>query len=166
MISPDGRLAHLGSWRASGGFLADLLNHELKTRRFDYMDFYMGSSGLRWPERVSLFPVYAMVFRRLKALGFEWKYEFPRIHVVDLRPLREALEAGEPDWTGYLPSEEIARAAEDDDRERQLSEVRESLEEGHRESLDRAKRDPPPETVRAYREVYGSFPQGWPPWEE
>jgi hypothetical protein len=39
------------------------------------------------------------------------------------------------------------------------------LEEGHREALDAAKDRPPPPTVEAYRQAYGEFPRGWPPWD-
>ena len=80
--------------------------------------------------------------------GYDWTYTFPRLYVFtfdnadDALPLAERLE-----------------------RERQGAELHRSLEEGHREALEAAKDRPPPETVEAYRRVYGRPPNGWPPWD-
>ena len=41
--------------------------------------------------------------------------------------------------------------------------MRERLDEGHREAVTAAREAEPPATVRAYRRVYGEFPNGWPP---
>jgi hypothetical protein len=43
VIAADGRSVDLGSFRASGGFLADLLNRQAGSFEYDYMDFYMGT---------------------------------------------------------------------------------------------------------------------------
>ena len=43
VVAPDGRVLDLGSFRASGGFLADVLNRQSGTDRYDYIDFYMGT---------------------------------------------------------------------------------------------------------------------------
>lgn len=51
------------------------------------------------------------------------------------------------------------------ERDRPRAELRESLEEGHREALEAAKDRPPPATIDAYRRVYGEAPRGWPPWD-
>jgi hypothetical protein len=39
----------------------------------------------------------------------------------------------------------------------------EQLDQSHREAVEDARRRPPPETVKAYQEVFGRLPQGWPP---
>jgi hypothetical protein len=31
------------------------------------------------------------------------------------------------------------------------------------EAVERARLEPPPATVAAYRDVYGELPEGWPP---
>ena len=86
---------------------------EHQTGPYDYMDFYLGSPAII-SDRADLGPVYRMIFTRLKALDLDWKYTFPRLHVVDMRPLKEQLDAqkaeesGEPDWAGYCPEEELA----------------------------------------------------------
>jgi hypothetical protein len=33
------------------------------------------------------------------------------------------------------------------------------------EALNKAKNQPPPQTVVTYLEVFGHWPAGWPPWE-
>ena len=128
--------------RGSGDFIAERLNEETSSGRYGYLDFYMGTIGIA--ERADLTPVYGMIFRRLAAHGYDWTYTFPRLYVFtfdnadDAVPLAERLE-----------------------RERQGAELHRSLEEGHREALEAAKDRPPPETVEAYRRVYGRPPNGW-----
>jgi hypothetical protein len=145
VIGPDGRPVDLGSFRGSGGFIADRLNEQTASGRYDYLDFYMGTIWAS--DRADLTPVYRMIFRRLAAQGCDWTYRFPRLYALafdnlDELPLGERLE-----------------------RERQRAELRQTLEEGHREALEAAKDRPPPATVEAYRHVYGHPPNGWPAWE-
>jgi hypothetical protein len=126
------------------------------------MDFYMGTYRMGAEPEKALSPVYVLIFRRLKALGFTWRYQFPRLYAIDLGPLRDALapEAGKaPEWEGYSPS----KALEEEERERSFAELQANLEEGHQESVEKARHGPPPATVTAYREVHGRFPEGWPP---
>jgi hypothetical protein len=139
VVAPDGRLVHLGSFRGSGGFVADLLNREVGDDRYDYIDFYLGTIWVS--DRADLTPVYAMIFRRLARHGYDWEYTFPRLYAVRL---------AEPD---------------DSERDRRGTELDEMLEDGHREALARAQDEPPPRTVEAYRAVYDRDPRGWPPWE-
>lgn len=149
VIAPDGRIIDIGSFRGAGGFIADCLNREIGTYTYDYMDFYMGTIWIA--QRADLTPVYRMIFRRLKARGHDWRYAFPRLGLVDMRPVREAM--GEP--TGS--TEENAQ------RDRKLAELRQSLDASHREAVEAARQRPPPDTVQAYQSVYGWFPEGWPP---
>ena len=76
VIAPDGREVHLGSFRAAGDFIADLLNDEVGSRQYGYMDFYMGTIWIN--DRADLTPVYAMIFPRLPP---------PRYHFVKLAQL-------------------------------------------------------------------------------
>ena len=160
VLAADGRIADLGSWRGSADFLADILNAQLRTRRFDYMHFYMGTSGFRLgSEPIDPAPVYLLIFDRLRANGFDWRYSFPQIHLVDLRPLAGEPDGGEeskPEWEGYSPSEAFA----DEAKRRELAG---DLERRNREAIEAARDRPPPATVEAYRKVYGRFPEGWPP---
>jgi len=67
------------------------------------------------------------------------------------------------EWLNYSPSEALAKDQEQQERDRELAELRESLDEGYREAIEEALKGPPPTTVRAYEAVYGHRPRGWPP---
>jgi hypothetical protein len=162
VVAPDGRVLDLGSFRASGGFLAEILNRQSGADHYDYLDFYMGTIWVA--QRADLTPVYRMIFGRLRSRQLDWIYHFPRLYAIDLRPLQEALDQkDEPDWLNYSPSEALAKEEEAKEHDRELAELRASLDEGYREAIEEALKAPPPATVRAYEAVYGHFPQGWPP---
>jgi len=162
VTATDGRVLDLGSFRASGGFLAEILNRQTGAENYDYLDFYMGTIWVA--QRADLTPLYQMIFRRLQGRRLDWIYHFPRIYAVDLRPLKEALEEKhDPDWLNYSPSEALAKEEEAKEQDENLAELRETLEEGYRESIEEALKGPPPTTVRAYKAIYGCFPRGWPP---
>ena len=90
-----------------------------------------------------------MIFRRLATHGYDWEYAFPRIHAIDFGHDRD----------------ETADLADRLEQDRQRADLHTFLEKGHREALAIAKDRPPPATVDAYRQVYGEFPHGWPPWD-
>jgi hypothetical protein len=126
--------------------------------------------GTSWVgSRADLTPVYKIIFLRLKALDLDWRYHFPRLQVVDMRPVAEALEqkkreeSGEPEWADYDPSAELEKEDAKRQKDEEIAELRESLNEGYRESIAEAKTKEPPRTVRAYQAVFGEFPSGWPP---
>jgi hypothetical protein len=162
VVAPDGRVLDLGSFRASGGFLAEILNRQSGADQYDYLDFYMGSIWVA--QRADLTPVYRMIFGRLRSRQLDWIYHFPRLYAVDLRPLQEALDQkDEPDWLNDSPSEALAKEEERKEHDRELAELRESLDQGYHQAIEEALEAPPPATVRAYEAVYGQFPRGWPP---
>jgi hypothetical protein len=162
VTATDGRVLDLGSFRASGGFLAEILNRQTGAEHYDYLDFYMGTIWVA--QRADLTPVYQMIFRRFQGRRLDWIYHFPRLYAVDLRPLKEALdEKHDPDWLNYSPSEALAKEEEAKEQDKHLAEMRETLEEGYRESIEEALKGPPPTTVRAYQAIYGCFPREWPP---
>jgi hypothetical protein len=161
VLAPDGRIVDLGSFRGSAGFIANLLNGQVAGARYDYMDFYMGTIWVAG--RADLTPVYEMIFRRLKFHGCDWAYHFPRLALVDLRPLRDALDSATNEWEGYDPSAAVQKQQEDEEHDRQVAELRQSLDEMHQEAVREAQHAPPPRTVLAYRNVFGSWPRGWPP---
>jgi hypothetical protein len=160
----EGRRLHLGSHRGSAGFLAQYLNRGEATDQYFYLDFYMGNTMA--DEKATLAPVYEMVFRRLKGKGYDWKYSFPRLHLVDFRPLKEAMEREknpEGEYAEYDPSAEFEKSEEDRRKDEELAAMRAKLDEGYRESVEAAREQPPPATVQAYEAIYGEFPAGWPP---
>jgi hypothetical protein len=159
VLGPDGRVVDIGSFRGAGGFIADCINTQIGRREYDYIDFYMGTIWLA--QRADLTPVYRMIFRRLQAHSYDWTYHFPKLGLVDLRPLRDALREQEgEEW-----DQEASVPEEDEEHERSLHELRESLDTAHREAVAAARDQPPPATVQAYESVYGHFPAGWPPVE-
>jgi len=147
VMAPDDRLVDIGSFRGAGDFIAELVNRERGELHYGYMDFYLGTIWVS--ERADLTLVYAMIFRRLARHGFDWEYAFPRLY---------AFGFGDPEES----SADLAGRLE---RERERSDLGELLEQGHRDALARAKDEPPPPTVQAYRQVYGHDPVGWPPWD-
>ncbi len=162
VVGPDERMLDLGSFRGSGGFLADFLNRGIHQECYDYMDFYMGTIWIA--QRADLGPVYRMIFRRLHSRQLDWVYHFPRLYAIDMAPLKDALDQkDEPDWLNYSPSDALAKEEEQKQREQQLAELRESFDEGYRESIEEALKRPPPTTVLAYQVVYRRDPLGWPP---
>lgn len=162
VIDQEGRVMDIGSFRAAGDFIADILNRQLGEHRYDYMDFYLGTIWIS--RRADLTPVYSMIFRRLKSRQLDWIYHFPRLFLYDLRPLRESIkEKNEPDWLNYSPSEALAKEEADKQHDKEVAEMREQLEEEHRQQVEEARESPPPRIVEAYRKVYHKFPVGWPP---
>ena len=160
VIAADGRGADIGSFRGAGRFLAEYLtgpNDDLWS--MDYCRFYMGTIWLS--QRADLTPVYAMIFRRLKSLGADWEFHFPQLGLVDLSPLREALEQGKPGE--YSPSEAFGKEQAERERQEELERFRADLAEGNAQARQAALDGPPPATVRAYQTVYGRDPKGWPP---
>jgi hypothetical protein len=157
VIAADGRVADIGSFRGAGAFLAEYL-----TRRHegwiddDYMRFYMGTIWIA--RRADLTPVYAMIFRRLESAGADWVYHFPEIGVVEIASA-DAAAAGE----GYSVSQSAVAELEAQKRRASVERLRADLREGNARAREEAMDQPPPATVRAYRQVYGRDPRGWPP---
>ena len=82
VFNENGESYHLGSWRGSGGFIADVINslQLVPGKSFDYMDFYMG--GVFSEERADLTLVYEFIFNRLQAKQLDWAYSFPQMGLV------------------------------------------------------------------------------------
>jgi hypothetical protein len=127
-------------------------------REGDYLRFYLGTIWIS--RRADLMAVYAMIFRRLKAMGADWAYHFPELGIVELAPADD--DADRPDKE-YSVSQAAVTELEAQQRrvevERFRAELREMNARARKDAMDR----PPPATVRAYREVYGRDPRGWPP---
>jgi hypothetical protein len=162
VIDASGKLADLGSFRGSAGFLADWINRWCGMEQYGYMDFYMGPWLLR--DRADFQPIYEMIFRRLEKAGADWLYHFPQLYLVKL-PKPEEMPGPDkpPEWAGYSPSAALGQeeaAREEEEREEKLAEdIAEANQQAKADALDR----PPPKVVNAYVAVYGHDPKGWPP---
>lgn len=161
VVAADGRLVDLGSFRGSAGFIADYFNREIGQSKYDYMDFFMGTGW--WPQRADPTPVYTMIFRHLREAGCNWRFVFPGLGIVNLQPLRDALDANEKsDWQDYDPSAELAKEQQCQEEEEKRRAMQESLDALNREMQDTMRSGPPPATVLAYQTVFGCLPDGWP----
>lgn len=164
VVAEDGRRLHLGSFRGSAGFIAEYLNKQTGTETYFYMDFYMGTG--MGEAKNDLHSVYRMIFRRLQAEGYDWVYHFPRLGLVDFRPLKEAMDREknpEAEYENYDPSAAFEKEEENRKKDEEIAEMREKLDEGYRESVEASKDRPPPATVLGYEAVFGEYPRGWPP---
>jgi len=146
-------------------FMAQMRKEMTGDGGYSYLDFYMGTGMVS--HRADLGPIYALIFRRLRARGRDWKYTFPRLYLADFRPLKKQLDqqarGDEPEWANYDPAAALAAEQEDQQHDDKVAEMRESLDEGYREAVEASRDEEPPATVRAYATVYGDFPTGWPP---
>jgi hypothetical protein len=159
VIMADGSIADIGSFRGASAFLDDYLTRAESGNwyRGDYMRFYLGS--ISTSGRADLMPVYAMIFRRLHAIGADWIYHFPEIHLVDL----SALKTEDESTVGYSPTSGAAAELKASKDLEKVERLRAELAEGNAHAREEAMDRPPPATVRAYRAVYGRDPRGWPP---
>src|SRR6266542_2602290 len=83
VITADGRVADIGSFRGAGAFLDEHLTRvEDASQEGDYLRFYLGTIWIS--SRADLTPVYAMIFRRLRSLGADWVYHFPQLYLTEL----------------------------------------------------------------------------------
>jgi len=126
----------------------------------DYMRFYMGTCWVSG--RADLTPAYQLIFRRLKSLGADWRYAFPRLHIIDFGS-DEGGGEGSESIVDNNPSEAPQREQERKERAEKTRRLRRDLNRDAMEAKREARAKEPPATVRAYSEVYGSFPAGWPP---
>lgn len=159
VIAADGRRADLGSFRSAGGFIDDYLaRDEEGSRGGDYMRFYLGTTWISG--RSDLAPVYAMIFRRLESIGADWEYHFPEVGVIDFGETKG--DAGRSDGT-YSVSESAAAELAAQRRRAAVERVSAMLQDANARAREQVMDGPPPALIRAYRQVYGRDPCGWPP---
>jgi hypothetical protein len=156
VVDPDGVAYSLGSFRGSAGCIAEVLNdHYDLGRRYTYIDFYMGAS--LGDDGEDLRSVYTWIFRRLYERDCDWVYTFPRLHLISFD--RE----DEPDDPAdYDPGEAVEEDLERDEDDTDVDDLRRRLDALHDDALERARHEPLPLVVRAYRTVFGTLPEGWP----
>jgi len=157
LILQSGETANFGSFRmvsalidefADGGSLAEFQD------RGGTMRFYMGSAMIQ--RRTDLGPVYQLIFRRFKALGYRWRYSFPRIYAI--RFDEEPTDTLHYDPSAAFAAEEALKKMEEEEMAFQ-----EKRDKEHAEAKRRALDQAPPAVVSAYQEIFGEEPQGWPP---
>lgn len=81
--------------------------------------------------------------------------------LLDLSGLRQE-EPSSDDPAHYDPAEAMAQQLEAERSRAELARFQEKLDEAYQEEYDSAKYKMPPPEVRAYRNVYGKLPDGFP----
>jgi hypothetical protein len=166
VVTVEGTLVDLGSFRSAAGFIADFrhrrnCSQEGFGNHGDYIEFYMGTTLVR--HRADLTPIYELIFRRMRHIGLSWRYVHPRLYAIDLSSLSDLAGDDASEALRYDPTESFWRERQLAERQTELAEFRQSLDEAYRASVHDAYDGPPPATVRAYQRVYSSDPDGWPP---
>lgn len=159
VISASGKVYDTGSFRGSGGFIADYLNSHFQkiSREYDYLDFYMGTFAVQ--ERTDLLPIYTWIFKHLRSLECDWIYSFPRIYAISLN---KADEASNSDPLDYDPGKALEEEFFRQEKTAEADKLQDELNEAYEKDIEEAKYKPLPKTVQAYKNVYGRLPNGWP----
>lgn len=133
----DGRRVNLGSFRSAAVFISDFFDGETSDDADlgfgRHARFYLGTTLSTGLPNLSI--VYELIFRRMQLCDMDWRYAQPQLCVTNF---------GE----------------EEND---ELDAVRAGVREANYESVRNAQEEPPPVIVMAYRDVYGTWPEGWPP---
>lgn len=155
----DGRVADIGSFRGAGAFLDEYLTGNRNTwGEGDYPPFYLGTIWIAG--RADLTLVYAMIFRRLKTLGADWIVHFPELGPVDLTSLHADHRLPS---TNYSVSEAAVAELKAQQRRAEVQQFCADLADMNARARVKVMDRRPPAAVRAYHQVYGRDPRGWPP---
>lgn len=157
VLASDGRVADLGSQRGAAGFIAEWLNLKQDMKRYSYLDFYLGTVCIS--DRADLSPIYRIIFQRLHKAGSDWIYHFPQLFLFRPPDIDKQTENME----NYDPAKAIAEEIEKKEKEKSSKELEENIHQLNRKAADEAAQGEPPRIVAAYRDIYGHFPDGWPP---
>ena len=152
VVDKEGKVFDLGSWRGSGGFIADFLNARFAPEGaywFGYMDFYGGFWG---GHDISLSPLYVYFFRKLKGQECTWRYSPPAIYLIDF-----SKEEQGDNLQNYNPATSVLTDLHDEEEQAKKGDFRKSLEEHNEEMREKVVNDPPL-VVLAYKQVYGEMP--------
>jgi hypothetical protein len=159
VIAADGRQADIGSFRGAGAFLDEHLTRDSdRWREGDYLRFYLGTIWVSG--RGDLTSVYAMIFKRLRAMGADWVYHFPELGIVELTPPGDD---SEQPASSYSVSRGAIAELNAQQRRAEVQRFRAELKNINARAREEAMDRPPPATVRAYRQVYARDSRGWPP---
>jgi hypothetical protein len=161
VVSPRGTVYSLGSARGSGKFMADFFTYELEglSKSYDYLDFYMGSVWVN--QRADLRPFYRYVFDRLRQQRLDWIYHFPHLYLLDFRQQTDQFIES----VYYDPEVSLRDELYRLELEQQQTHFQAQIDDAYEQAWEAAKRTPLVPLVAAYREVYGTIPQGHP-WRE
>ena len=156
VVAPDGAVYHLGSWRGSGGFIADFINeHYPVNGKYGYLDFYMGL--LHEEDRAKCSLIFSHIFEVLKQEGCDWRYSFPGMGIVSFAQPPQT----DADPTTYDPAAAMQAEMEYETKQREIADLQARLDKEREEAMEAARYQPPPPVVQVYRDVFGKWPEGW-----
>jgi len=156
VINKKGEVHTIGSFRGSGCFIAEFLNqHYPSEGSFDYMDFYC--SDMFFPEDADLRPIYELLFAKLQAEGCDWKYYFPRMHLISFKKQEQASENME----NYNPTKAMQEQMKQEEKRKAAAKFQKTLDKDYEQRREDAKFKAPPAIVQSYQKVYGSLPLGY-----
>jgi len=155
VFDDQGIVFDLGSFRGSAGEIAGFLNQyfPISDRRYDYMDFYMGTIWIR--ERADLSPLHRHVFSILKARRLDWRYSFPVLHAISFKQPEHDTNPED-----YDPTE--GALSELDVSETKADRLNSQFEADARQRFEEEKYERPSRLVQSYFDVYGKWPDGHP----
>jgi hypothetical protein len=157
-VVKDNKVYHLGSFRGSAEFIAEWLNTR-SDKSYMYMDFYMGT-GMRDADDADMSPFYKLIFRRLKAAGCDWHFNFTQIGIVDFSNFNNKET---PNLEDYDPNKALEEELKQKEKQKEKDDFKAKLDEMNAQEREDALYKPPPKVVQAYKTVFGKFPIGWPP---
>lgn len=160
VIGEDDRIYDLGSFRGSGGFIADYFNGSFpdNSKKYDYIDFYMGTIWIKG--RGTLTPFYEYIFQKLKEFNCDWKYSFPRLHLIDPKKIFDT--SNDVKMEDYAPEKALEKQLEQDEIDNRTKKFQEELKKIYHEEFEEAKYKPLSQIVQAYKTIYGQLPNGHP----
>jgi hypothetical protein len=149
VIGYDNKIYDFGSFRGSGQFIADFFkdNFPDNSEKYDYMDFYMGTIWIK--ERGTLTSFYEYIFEKLKDLNCDWKYSFPRMHLIDLNKRFET--SSDYKSEDYKPDKALQKQLELTESDKQTKKFQEELDKIYNDEYEEAKYKPLSEVVQAYK---------------
>ncbi len=148
----------LGSWRGTGGFIADVINklQLVANTSFDYLDFYMG--GMFRDDRADLTPVYEFIFKKLKAKHLDWEYSFPRMGLISFHNNDNEKD----DIENYNPEEALKKQMEREQQQNEIDKLQQQFDDIHNSEYEEARYKKPSQEVMAYYKIYSHYPKGHP----
>ena len=146
--------------RGSGQFIADFFNDNVQDNpvKYDYLDFYMGTIWIKG--RGDLTPFYEYIFQKLKDIDCDWKYSFPRLHLIDPKKIFDT--SNDEKLGDYKPEKALQRQFELNEKDKQTKKYQEELDKIYKEEYKEAKYKPLIQIVHAYKNIYGQLPYGHP----
>ncbi len=93
----------------------------------------------------------------MRHIGLSWRYTHPRLCAIDLGSLPNQAEDNVPEALRYDPTVSFWRERQLAERQTELAELQQNLNDAHHDSIQDACDGPPPATVRAYQRVHAAI---------